>query len=83
MKRAIREHLRDFVAIAVLVVLGLVTTGVILAQQQQTCFPSWVPLPGHDHFELKAEFSQRPGGDAGTGADGDHRRDQRRHTCPA
>jgi hypothetical protein len=38
-KRAIREHLRDFVGIAVLVVLGLVTTGVILAQQQQS-FPS-------------------------------------------
>ena len=56
MKRAIREHLRDFVGIAVLVVLGLVTTGVILAQQQQS-FPSWVPILGHDHFELKAEFS--------------------------
>ncbi len=56
MKRAIREHLRDFVGIAVLVVLGLVTTGVILAQQQQS-FPSWVPILGQDHFELKAEFS--------------------------
>ena len=56
MRRAIREHLRDFVGIGVLVVLGLVTTGVILVQQQQN-FPSWVPILGHDRFELKAEFS--------------------------
>ena len=56
MKRAIREHLRDFIAIGVLVVLALVTTGVILVQQQAN-FPSWVPILGDDHFELKAEFS--------------------------
>ena len=56
MSRAIREHLRDFVGIAVLVVLALVTTGVILAQQQSN-LPSWIPILGTDHFELKAEFS--------------------------
>ena len=56
MRRAIREHLRDFVAIGVLIVLGLVTTGVILASQT-TLLPSWVPLIGDDKFELKAEFS--------------------------
>jgi phospholipid/cholesterol/gamma-HCH transport system substrate-binding protein len=55
-RRAIREHLRDFVAITVLVVLALVTTGVILASQT-TLLPSWVPLIGDDKFELKAEFS--------------------------
>jgi phospholipid/cholesterol/gamma-HCH transport system substrate-binding protein len=55
-RRAIREHLRDFVAIGVLIVLGLVTTGIILVQQSAN-FPSWVPILGSDHFELKAEFS--------------------------
>jgi phospholipid/cholesterol/gamma-HCH transport system substrate-binding protein len=55
-KRAIREHLRDFVAIAVLVVLAIVATGVILVRQQAN-FPSWLPILGQDHFELKAEFS--------------------------
>jgi phospholipid/cholesterol/gamma-HCH transport system substrate-binding protein len=54
--RAIREHLRDFVAIAALIVLGLVTTGVILASQT-TLIPSWIPFLGEDRFELKAEFS--------------------------
>ena len=56
MRRAIREHLRDFVAIAVLAVLAVVTTGVILARQQ-AYFPSWLPILGQEHFELKAEFS--------------------------
>jgi phospholipid/cholesterol/gamma-HCH transport system substrate-binding protein len=55
-KRAIREHLRDFVAIAVLIVLAIVATGVILVKQQAN-FPSWVPILGQEHFELKAEFS--------------------------
>ena len=56
MKRAIREHLRDFIAIGVLAVLGLVTTLVILSRQQAN-FPSWIPFLGKDQFELKAEFS--------------------------
>jgi phospholipid/cholesterol/gamma-HCH transport system substrate-binding protein len=55
-RRAIREHLRDFVAIGVLIVLALVTTGVILASQT-TLIPSWIPVLGEDTFELKAEFS--------------------------
>jgi phospholipid/cholesterol/gamma-HCH transport system substrate-binding protein len=54
--RAIREHLRDFVAIGVLLILALVTTGVILASQT-TLLPSWLPLLGEERFELKAEFS--------------------------
>jgi phospholipid/cholesterol/gamma-HCH transport system substrate-binding protein len=56
MSRAIREHLRDFVAIIVLVVLALVTTAIILVQQSAN-FPSWVPVLGTDHFQLKAEFT--------------------------
>jgi len=55
-RRAIREHLRDFVAIGVLVILAVVTTGIILASQT-TLLPSWIPLIGDDKFELKAEFS--------------------------
>jgi len=55
-RRAIREHLRDFVAIGVLAVLAIVATGVILVKQQAN-FPAWVPLVGQEHFELKAEFS--------------------------
>jgi phospholipid/cholesterol/gamma-HCH transport system substrate-binding protein len=53
MKRAIRDHLRDFVAIAILGVLGLVTTVVILDRQQAN-FPSWIPFLGESRFELKA-----------------------------
>lgn len=56
MTRAIREHLKDFVAIIVLVVLGVGTTGYILSQQA-TALPSWVPILGEERFELKAEFS--------------------------
>ena len=56
MRRAIREHLRDFVAIVVLIVLAIVTTGVILVQQSAN-FPSWIPILGSDNFELKAEFT--------------------------
>jgi phospholipid/cholesterol/gamma-HCH transport system substrate-binding protein len=55
MRRAIREHLRDFVAITVLALLALVTTGVII-RQQAADFPSWLPVLGSDHFELKAEM---------------------------
>jgi phospholipid/cholesterol/gamma-HCH transport system substrate-binding protein len=55
-KRAIREHLRDFIAIFVLAILAVVATGVILVKQQAN-FPSWVPIVGQSHFELKAQFS--------------------------
>lgn len=56
MKRAIREHLRDFVAIGALFVMALAVTGLILSQQQQP-YPSWIPFLGDDTFELKAELS--------------------------
>ena len=55
MRRAIREHLRDFIAVAVLLVVGLAVTVAILSQQQQP-YPSWIPFLGDDRFELKAEF---------------------------
>ncbi len=56
MRRAIREHLKDFIAIIVLVILGLGTTAYILANQA-TALPSWVPILGEDRFELNAEFT--------------------------
>jgi phospholipid/cholesterol/gamma-HCH transport system substrate-binding protein len=55
MRRAVREHLRDFVAIVLLVVIGLAVTGVILSQQRQP-YPSWIPFLGDDQFELKVEM---------------------------
>jgi phospholipid/cholesterol/gamma-HCH transport system substrate-binding protein len=56
MRRAIREHLRDFVAIIALVVIGLAVTGAILSQQRQP-YPSWIPFLGDDQFELKVEIA--------------------------
>jgi phospholipid/cholesterol/gamma-HCH transport system substrate-binding protein len=56
MRRAIREHYRDFIAIIALAAAGLVVTGIILANQR-TSLPDWVPVFGKDRFELKAEFS--------------------------
>jgi phospholipid/cholesterol/gamma-HCH transport system substrate-binding protein len=56
MRRAIREHLRDFIAIIALVVAGVVTAIVIVANQA-AALPSWVPFLTEDRFELKATFS--------------------------
>jgi phospholipid/cholesterol/gamma-HCH transport system substrate-binding protein len=55
-KRAVREHLRDFLAIIGLVIAGVVTTFVILANQA-TALPSWLPILGEERFEIKARFS--------------------------
>jgi len=49
---AIRKHLRDFIAIAVLIVVGLVTTYIIVQQQRLR-----IPFLESKPFELKAEFS--------------------------
>jgi phospholipid/cholesterol/gamma-HCH transport system substrate-binding protein len=56
MRRAIREHRRDFLAIIGLVLAGLLAVTVILVNQRAT-LPSWVPVIGSDRFELNAEFS--------------------------
>jgi phospholipid/cholesterol/gamma-HCH transport system substrate-binding protein len=56
MRRAIREHLTDFIAITALLIAGLAVTAYILSQQQQP-YPSWIPILGDDRFELKAELS--------------------------
>jgi phospholipid/cholesterol/gamma-HCH transport system substrate-binding protein len=55
MKRAIREHLRDFIAIAVLFLIALGVSGYILSNQR-LYLPSWVPGVGKDFYEVEAEF---------------------------
>jgi phospholipid/cholesterol/gamma-HCH transport system substrate-binding protein len=55
-RRAIRENLRDFVAIIALFVLAVAVVGVILVRQGVT-FPAWVPGIGTEQLELKAQFT--------------------------
>lgn len=55
MRRMIREHSKDVIAIVALTAVGLAAVGVILANQRAT-FPDWVPLLSEDRFELKAQF---------------------------
>jgi phospholipid/cholesterol/gamma-HCH transport system substrate-binding protein len=56
MRRALRAHVRDVLAITALVLAGLLATTVILINQR-TSLPGWVPLIGTDRFELEANFS--------------------------
>src|SRR5262245_31415516 len=56
MRRALREHSRDVLAIIGLVLAGIFALTVILINQR-TSLPGWVPVIGTDRFELKAEFS--------------------------
>ncbi len=56
MTRAIRKHLRDFIAILGLVIVAAIVGGYILANQR-IYFPSWVPIVGRDDFIIKGEFS--------------------------
>jgi phospholipid/cholesterol/gamma-HCH transport system substrate-binding protein len=55
-KRAIRKHSRDFVALMVLFVIGLGVSAFILSNQR-LYLPSWVPGIGKDFYKVKAEFS--------------------------
>jgi len=55
MRRAIREHLKDFFAIIALVVFAALVSYVILSNQQQP-YPSWVPFLGDDQFKLEIEM---------------------------
>lgn len=56
MRRAIRNHLRDFVALAVLFLVGIGVSAFILSNQR-LYLPSWVPGIGKDFYRVKAEFS--------------------------
>ncbi len=55
MKRAIKAHIRDFLALAVLFVIGIAVSGYILSNQR-LYLPSWVPGIGKDFYEVEAEF---------------------------
>ena len=56
MRRAIREHYRDFIAIVLLAVVAL-TVGLVILAQQRVSFPNWVPGIGETRFELRGEFA--------------------------
>ena len=56
MKRAIRNHWRDFAAIIALLVIALGVASYILSQQRFN-LPGWVPLIGSDRVELEVELS--------------------------
>jgi phospholipid/cholesterol/gamma-HCH transport system substrate-binding protein len=55
-KRAIKDHLRDFVALLFLFVIALGVGGYILSNQRFNP-PGWVPLVGQEFYELQAELS--------------------------
>ena len=55
MKKAIRTHLRDFLAGLFLLVLALGVGGYILSNQR-FYLPAWVPAVGTDFYELEAEL---------------------------
>jgi phospholipid/cholesterol/gamma-HCH transport system substrate-binding protein len=56
MRTAIRKHIRDFVAIAFLVLLALGVAGYILSNER-FYLPAWVPGLGTDFYNVNAEFS--------------------------
>ena len=56
MKRAIKNHLRDFIALTALFLVGLGVSAFILSNQRLH-LPSWVPGIGKDFYKVKAEFS--------------------------
>ena len=79
MSRAIREHLRDFLAIIALVA-GRACSRLRHPSQPGHALPAWVPFLGEDRFELKAEFTSAQAVTPGQGQAVDDRRDPgRRH----
>jgi phospholipid/cholesterol/gamma-HCH transport system substrate-binding protein len=55
-RKAIRNHLRDFLAGLFLFVLALAVAGYILSNQR-FYLPAWVPVVGTDFYDLEAELS--------------------------
>jgi phospholipid/cholesterol/gamma-HCH transport system substrate-binding protein len=53
---AIRKHLREVVAIIVLLIVSLIVAGVILSNQRFS-LPAGVPVLGKDFFEIDAELA--------------------------
>src|SRR3954462_7685900 len=56
MKRAIRAHLRDFIALMVLALIAIGVSSFILGHQR-LYLPKWVPGVGTDFYKVNAEFS--------------------------
>ena len=56
MRRAIRKHLPDFIALSVVFLIALGISGYILSNQR-LYLPSWVPGVGTEFYEVNAEFS--------------------------
>ncbi len=56
MKRAIRAHLRDFIALTILVLIAIGVSGYLLSNQR-LYLPKWVPGIGTDFYNVNAEFS--------------------------
>jgi phospholipid/cholesterol/gamma-HCH transport system substrate-binding protein len=54
-KRAIRNHWRDFAAVLALVVIAFGVASYILSQQRFN-LPGWVPALGQDFYVVNAEF---------------------------
>ena len=55
MKRAVRKHLGDVVALAVLVAIAAIVGSIILANQRFS-LPEWVPALGTETFTIHGEF---------------------------
>ena len=55
MKHAIKTHLKDFLAIAILIVVALAVLLIILSNQK-AALPSWVPGLGQEFYSINAEF---------------------------
>jgi phospholipid/cholesterol/gamma-HCH transport system substrate-binding protein len=53
--RAIREHLRDFLALAFVILVAFGVTAYILSQERFH-LPKWVPIVGADFYKLNVEF---------------------------
>ena len=56
MRTAISKHLRDFVALTILFVIGLAVAAYITSNQR-LYLPGWVPGIGTEFYELEAEFA--------------------------
>ncbi len=54
--RMLRNHARDFLALAAVVVIGLGVAGYILSNQR-FYLPDWVPVVGSDFVDVDAELS--------------------------
>ncbi len=51
----IERYRTAFIAVVAMILIAAFTGGYILAHERLTV-PSWVPVIGHEHFKLKAEF---------------------------